>query len=67
MSSEQAKPVVLAVDDTPENIDVVRGILAPDQREALDMIAVKIGRILNGSAGFVHPSCASHTQTGGNN
>jgi sigma-B regulation protein RsbU (phosphoserine phosphatase) len=32
VSSEQAKPVVLAVDDTPENLDVVRGILSPDYK-----------------------------------
>ena len=28
MSEETAKPVILAVDDTPENLDVVRGLLA---------------------------------------
>ncbi len=27
-------------------------VLAPDQREALDMIAVKIARILNGDANY---------------
>jgi sigma-B regulation protein RsbU (phosphoserine phosphatase) len=30
MSDKQGKPVVLAVDDTPENLDVVKGILASD-------------------------------------
>jgi sigma-B regulation protein RsbU (phosphoserine phosphatase) len=30
MTETQKKPVVLAVDDTPENLDVVRGILADD-------------------------------------
>lgn len=30
MTAEQKKPVVLAVDDTPENLDVVKGILAND-------------------------------------
>ncbi|MEH6591807.1 MAG: SpoIIE family protein phosphatase [Halioglobus sp.] len=32
MSEEQPKPVVLAVDDTPENLDVVRGILVPEYK-----------------------------------
>jgi sigma-B regulation protein RsbU (phosphoserine phosphatase) len=32
VSSEEPKPVVLAVDDTPENLDVVRGILVPDYK-----------------------------------
>ncbi len=30
MSENQSKRVVLAVDDTPENLDVVKGILSPD-------------------------------------
>jgi sigma-B regulation protein RsbU (phosphoserine phosphatase) len=30
MNDTQSKPVVLAVDDTPENLDVVKGILASD-------------------------------------
>ena len=30
MVDQQSKPVVLAVDDTPENLDVVKGILAQD-------------------------------------
>lgn len=29
MTSDDTKPVVLAVDDTPENLDVVRGLLVP--------------------------------------
>ena len=29
MSDDTNKPVILAVDDTPENLDVVKGILAP--------------------------------------
>ena len=29
MNDEETKPVVLAVDDTPENLDVVKGILVP--------------------------------------
>ena len=30
MTENGQKPVILAVDDTPENLDVVRGILASD-------------------------------------
>lgn len=30
MTSEQKKPLILAVDDTPENLDVVKGILSDD-------------------------------------
>ena len=30
MRDEEAKPVVLAVDDTPENLEVVKGILVPE-------------------------------------
>jgi sigma-B regulation protein RsbU (phosphoserine phosphatase) len=30
LTEERDKPVVLAVDDTPENLDVVKGILVPD-------------------------------------
>ncbi|MDH3860164.1 MAG: SpoIIE family protein phosphatase [Gammaproteobacteria bacterium] len=30
MSNSQEKPVVLAVDDTPENLDVVKGVLASE-------------------------------------
>lgn len=41
MSSEELKPVVLAVDDTPENLDVVRGILVPDY---------KVKAVTNGAA-----------------
>jgi sigma-B regulation protein RsbU (phosphoserine phosphatase) len=32
MSSADDRPVVLAVDDTPENLDVVKGILVPDYK-----------------------------------
>lgn len=32
MSDEEEKPVVLAVDDTPENLDVVKGILVPEYK-----------------------------------
>ena len=32
MNDESERPVVLAVDDTPENLDVVKGILVPDYR-----------------------------------
>ena len=32
MSNEDLRPVVLAVDDTPENLDVVKGILVPDYK-----------------------------------
>lgn len=41
MSEEQPKPVVLAVDDTPENLDVVRGILVPEY---------KVKAVTNGAA-----------------
>ena len=30
MTETPSKPVVLAVDDTPENLDVVKGILTND-------------------------------------
>jgi putative two-component system response regulator len=30
MSENQSKQSILAVDDTPENLDVVKGILSPD-------------------------------------
>lgn len=32
MNDEMEKPVVLAVDDTPENLDVVKGILVPEYK-----------------------------------
>ena len=32
MSNEDIRPVVLAVDDTPENLDVVKGILVPEYK-----------------------------------
>jgi sigma-B regulation protein RsbU (phosphoserine phosphatase) len=32
VSDEAVKPVVLAVDDTPENLDVVKGILVPEYK-----------------------------------
>jgi sigma-B regulation protein RsbU (phosphoserine phosphatase) len=32
VSDEEEKPVVLAVDDTPENLDVVKGILVPEYK-----------------------------------
>ena len=32
MSEDREKPVVLAVDDTPENLDVVKGLLVPDYK-----------------------------------
>jgi len=46
-AEEQAKPVILAVDDTPENLDVVKGILAPENivRVAINgMVALKIAQ-----------------------
>ncbi|MFT7366100.1 MAG: sigma-B regulation protein RsbU (phosphoserine phosphatase) [Marinobacter psychrophilus] len=42
---EQSKPVILAVDDTPENLDVVRGLLAPEYQVKMapsGKIALKI-------------------------
>jgi len=47
MDETTRKPVILAVDDTPENLDVVRGILAPDNivRVAINgMVALKIAQ-----------------------
>ena len=32
MANDDGRPVVLAVDDTPENLDVVRGILVPEYK-----------------------------------
>ena len=46
-AEEQSKPIILAVDDTPENLDVVRGILAPENivRVAINgMVALKIAQ-----------------------
>ena len=46
-AEDQARPVILAVDDTPENLDVVKGILAPDNivRVAINgMVALKIAQ-----------------------
>jgi len=46
-ADEQSKSVILAVDDTPENLDVVRGILAPENivRVAINgMVALKIAQ-----------------------
>ena len=46
-AEEQPKPVILAVDDTPENLDVVKGILAPETivRVAINgMVALKIAQ-----------------------
>jgi putative two-component system response regulator len=46
-AEEQARPVILAVDDTPENLDVVKGILAPENtvRVAINgMVALKIAQ-----------------------
>ena len=46
-AEEQSKPVILAVDDTPENLDVVKGILAPETivRVAINgIVALKIAQ-----------------------
>ena len=46
-ADERRRPVILAVDDTPENLDVVKGILAPDNivRVAINgMVALKIAQ-----------------------
>ena len=46
-AEDQARPVILAVDDTPENLDVVKGILAPENivRVAINgMVALKIAQ-----------------------
>ena len=32
MDNKEQRPVVLAVDDTPQNLDVVKGILTPEYR-----------------------------------
>ena len=50
MNENQSKPVILAVDDTPENLDVVKGILASDYlvKAAINgPIALKIAEKLN--------------------
>ena len=47
LAEKQARPVILAVDDTPENLDVVKGILAPENivRVAINgMVALKIAQ-----------------------
>jgi putative two-component system response regulator len=44
---ERDRPVILAVDDTPENLDVVKGILSPENivRVAINgMVALKIAQ-----------------------
>ena len=46
-ADERSRPVILAVDDTPENLDVVKGILAPENivRVAINgMVALKIAQ-----------------------
>ena len=46
-ADKRPRPVILAVDDTPENLDVVKGILAPDNivRVAINgMVALKIAQ-----------------------
>lgn len=45
MTDTETKAVILAVDDTPENLDVVKGVLAPQHtvRVAINgMVALKI-------------------------
>ncbi len=45
MNEPEKKPVVLAVDDTPENLDVVKGLLSPEfiVKAAINgMMALKI-------------------------
>ncbi len=45
MPDQQTKPVILAVDDTPENLDMVKNILIPEYvvKAAINgMIALKI-------------------------
>jgi len=45
MSEHETRPVILAVDDTPENLDMVKSILVPDYvvKAAINgMIALKI-------------------------
>jgi serine phosphatase RsbU (regulator of sigma subunit)/CheY-like chemotaxis protein len=41
VTDDEIKPVVLAIDDTPENLDVVKGILVPDY---------KVKAVTNGAA-----------------
>jgi putative two-component system response regulator len=46
-AEEQARSVILVVDDTPENLDVVKGILAPENivKVAINgMVALKIAQ-----------------------
>ena len=45
MNEQEKKPVVLAVDDTPENLDVVKGLLTPQfivKAAVNGMMALKI-------------------------
>ena len=45
MNEQEKKPVVLAVDDTPENLDVVKGLLTPEfvvKAAVNGMMALKI-------------------------
>lgn len=45
MNEQERKPVVLAVDDTPENLDVVKGLLTPEfvvKAAVNGMMALKI-------------------------
>lgn len=46
--SEQSKPVILAVDDTPENLDVVKGLLVPEYQVKMapnGQVALKIAEL----------------------
>ena len=45
MPDQETRPVILAVDDTPENLDTVKSILVPDYvvKAAINgMVALKI-------------------------
>ena len=45
MNEQEKRPVVLAVDDTPENLDVVKGLLTPEfivKAAVNGMMALKI-------------------------
>ena len=51
MMETRQKPVVLAVDDTPENLDVVKGILASDYTvKALSLIHISEPTRLNSTS-----------------
>jgi len=47
MENDQPKPTILVVDDTPENIDVMNGILKPDYKVKVALNGEKALKIAN--------------------